>query len=102
MAFCDSCVPDLFNSIQYPNTSGKGASLYGGRWNGKGSEAVYAAANPSLALDVVVHFSDLPAGYGLTPIDIPERLVEVVRDDRLPLGWGPTDSRTLCAWSAIT
>ncbi|MBC8167872.1 MAG: RES domain-containing protein [Bryobacteraceae bacterium] len=76
------------SSLKYPNNSGVGASIHGGRWNPKGVEVIYAAGSPSLAaLEILVHFSVLPAGYGLTAIDIPDGLVEVLTDSRLPTDW---------------
>jgi len=38
--------------------SGKGASIYGARWNSPGIELIYTAANRSLAMaEVFVHFT---------------------------------------------
>ena len=56
---------------------GEGARLLGGRWNSPGRPAVYAAANPSLAvLEVMVHLDlppDLmPPDYRLLAIEIPD------------------------------
>lgn len=46
--------------------SGKGAEIYGGRWNNPGKPVLYTSATMSLAfLEVLVH---LP--YGMTPEDL--------------------------------
>ncbi|MEP7367032.1 MAG: RES domain-containing protein [Acidobacteriota bacterium] len=59
-------------SSKYPQNSGIGAALYGGRWNPKGVEVIYAAATASLAaLEVLVHYSVLPRGFVLSEIRIP-------------------------------
>lgn len=54
---------------KYPSSSGKGAALYGGRWNSK-------------------HFSALPRDFVLTEIRVPETvLVEQISRNELPRGW---------------
>lgn len=69
---------------------GKGAELFGGRWNSAGHPAIYAAASPSLAvLEVLAHL-DLPAelmpdDYHLLAIEIPDD-APVERLDAAPAG----------------
>lgn len=61
----------LCRSLYRPD-DGSGAAVYGGRWNAKGVPVVYVAANASLAaLEVLVHYSELPDKYSLTKISIP-------------------------------
>lgn len=61
------------HSSRYPGNDAKGAALYGGRWNPKGAEVVYASASRSLAaLEILVHYSVLPKDFVITPILIPE------------------------------
>ncbi len=69
--------------------SGKGSSLYGGRWNSKDTYAVYTAQSRSLALlEVVVHVGKVPAdGYCLATIEIPDHSIQRVPLDSLPPGW---------------
>lgn len=54
--------------------SGQGSKLYGGRWNERGTPAVYTATSVSLALlEVIVHvgdYADLPAQYTVTVIEV--------------------------------
>ncbi len=55
--------------------SGKGAKLYGGRWNSFGLPALYTAEHISLAvLEILVHTKNLrtPLNYYLITIEIPE------------------------------
>jgi RES domain-containing protein len=77
------------SSSRYASHSGRGAALHAGRWNPPGVEAIYAAANPSLAaLEILVHFAVLPLDFVLTEIHIPDGLaIEFVTDDRLPRDW---------------
>jgi len=77
------------SSALFPADSGRGAALYGGRWNRAGTEAIYAAQTASLAaLEVLVHYSVLPKDHVLTEIQIPDAL-EILRweEDMLPIGW---------------
>jgi RES domain-containing protein len=83
---------------KYPSNSGFGAARYGGRWNPKGLEVLYASASVSLAsLEVLVQFAVLPHDYVLTEIQIPNDVAIVtLDDDDLPEGWdgGTLLSRT--------
>ncbi|HET9096502.1 MAG TPA: RES family NAD+ phosphorylase [Candidatus Baltobacteraceae bacterium] len=68
--------------------SGEGAALAGGRWNQKGTRAVYAASTRSLAaLEILVHIDrfDVPADYVFASAQLDERDVVPVGD--LPRDW---------------
>ena len=57
--------------------SGKGAKLYGGRWNSFGLPALYTAEHISLAvLEILVHTKNLrtPLNYYLITLEIPENV----------------------------
>lgn len=57
--------------------SGKGAAIYGNRWNSKGVEILYTAESRALAMaEVLVHLSlsSLPEDYMMVEIDIPDSL----------------------------
>jgi RES domain-containing protein len=77
------------SSGKYPSDSGAGAGLYGGRWNPRGIDVVYASATASLAaLEILVHFSILPREFVLTQINIEASIrIEVVDAAVLPAGW---------------
>jgi RES domain-containing protein len=81
-------------SRRYPANDGLGASLYGGRWNHKGTPVIYAAASRALcALEVLANASDLPDDYVLTPIELPDGLgVISLLTDGLPPGWSAARS----------
>ena len=69
----------------FADLDGKGARLYGGRWNSPGRPMVYAASSAPLAvLEVRVHLDLppdlLPADYVLTTIDFDDLLLEEVID----------------------
>lgn len=65
------------NSSKYPPNSGKGAAIKGGRWNRHGFEAIYTAASRLLAvLEILVHYAVLPRDFMVSPVRIPESLVQ--------------------------
>lgn len=60
-------------SSRYPANDGLGASLYGGRWNHKGTPVIYTAASQALcALDVLANADELAADYAVTRIELPD------------------------------
>ena len=72
------------------NLSGRGAEVNGGRWNGKGTPALYTAASRALAvLEVAVHvpFGILPINYRMMTIDVPHEAMEVFAIADLPRDW---------------
>ncbi len=71
--------------------SGKGAAINGARWNSKGVEMIYTAANRSLAMaEVAVHFTwaTLPDDYMMMTIEIPDDIsITELLVDELPKDW---------------
>jgi RES domain-containing protein len=70
--------------------SGKGAMLYGARWNSKGKPALYTAASISLAmLEVAVHINPIkvPKDLQLVKIQVPELLIKKVSMEDLDPSW---------------
>ncbi len=71
--------------------SGKGAALYGVRWNQAGTEMIYTAQNRSLAMaEVAVHLTlaTLPNDYLMISIFIPDEIeVKELPSDDLPEDW---------------
>ena len=72
--------------------SGRGAELYGGRWNAVGTPALYAAANPSLALlEVLVNTSRqlLPPTLCLVTLELPQKAEDIAGPDTglFPKAW---------------
>jgi RES domain-containing protein len=68
-----------------------GAKQFGGRWNSKGTEALYFAESESLcSLEVFVHVSNDPniiKQYDLYRIDMPEELIVKLEQEDLPPSW---------------
>jgi RES domain-containing protein len=68
-----------------------GAKLYGGRWNSKGTEALYFAESESLCcLEVFIHVNNDPGiikQYDLYVIDMPEELIVKLEQEDLPSTW---------------
>jgi RES domain-containing protein len=49
--------------------------MFGGRWNERGTRAVYTAASRSLAvLEIIVNYAALPRDFVITPVRIPDRV----------------------------
>jgi RES domain-containing protein len=76
-------------SNRYAVDDGVGASLYGGRWNQKGTPVIYAAESRALcALEVLATSGELADDYVATPIEIPDEIaVTVIPVSELPAGW---------------
>ena len=76
-------------SGRYPANDGIGASLYGGRWNHKGTPVIYAAASRALcALEVLANASELAGDYIVVPIEVPDDLgATTLSVDSLPSNW---------------
>ena len=70
---------------------GEGARLHAGRWNSEGIPLVYAAATISLAaLELLVNadIQDMPAGYVVIPVEIPESVhIETLELSTLSKNW---------------
>jgi RES domain-containing protein len=68
--------------------TGTGAKLYGGRWNKKGTAAIYTSEARSLAmLELVVHFNSIVAfeqSYSYITLEIDEREVLTLDVSNLP------------------
>ena len=70
--------------------NGKGAELYGGRWNSKGTRVLYMSESRALAvLEILVHLTiEIPDKYLLGGAEIPVDLeIETVPENELPAGW---------------
>ena len=71
--------------------SGKGAAIFGNRWNSKGIEMLYTAESRALAMaEVLVHLSlaNLPDDYMMIEIEIPDSIqVEILNFNSLSENW---------------
>jgi RES domain-containing protein len=71
--------------------SGRGAQMYGGRWNPKGLAALYTAETPAQALlEFLPHFPETcaPPNLVLVTISTPDTLkIEEIRQSDLPEDW---------------
>lgn len=77
--------------------SGKGAELYGGRWNSKGVPVVYCAESRALAVTEIIAYTPpglIPEGYVLNIIEVPvensrsdSAVLYSVDPDSLPESW---------------
>jgi RES domain-containing protein len=73
-------------SGRYPPNDGLGASLYGGRWNHKGTPVIYGVASRALcALEILANANELAGDYVATPIELPDDLAVITLSiDSLP------------------
>jgi RES domain-containing protein len=71
--------------------SGKGASLFGNRWNSKGVEMIYTSESRSLAMaEVLVHLTlnQIPKDYKMLCIEIPDTIkYKAITQKDLPKTW---------------
>ena len=72
--------------------SGKGAALYGARWNSKGTEVIYCSESRALAMaEVAVHLSleNLPKDFVMLEIDVPDSIsiAPPLTDEELRSSW---------------
>lgn len=75
---------------RYTDLLGKGAQIYGGRWNSKGRPMVYTSSSRALALtECLVHLStDTLPELVLMSIEIPKGVaIEEIKMNELPQGW---------------
>ena len=81
-------------SGRHPANDGVGASIYGGRWNHKGTPVIYTAASRALcALEVLVNADELADDYISIEIEIPDDLgCTSMEIPDLPLGWDANPS----------
>jgi RES domain-containing protein len=73
-------------SSRYPASEGLGASLYGGRWNHKGTPVIYTSGTVALcALVVLVNADELAGDYFVTTIEVPAYIaIATISLDELP------------------
>lgn len=77
-------------SCQYINDlTGKGAAMYGGRWNSKDTYMLYTAQSAALALlETVVHIGRIPEqGFCMIAIELPASKIMKVTEHKLPANW---------------
>lgn len=78
--------------------SGNGAAINGGRWNGLGYPALYAASSRSLAiLEVLVHLrqTEPPTDYRVVVLYVPDTMPATTLTQRqLPDNWKQNDTHT--------
>ena len=68
--------------------SGKGAELYGGRWNSKGNAMVYTGQSIALCVtEIAVHtpLGKIPEDYVLVHLEVPDDSIHEVK--KLPSDW---------------
>lgn len=69
----------LWRSSDHADLSGRGGVRFDGRWHSRGRRIVYLSDHPASALlEILVHLEidaeDLPSGYQLLAVDIPEHV----------------------------
>ncbi len=80
--------------------TGKGAEIYGGRWNLKGTAAIYAGLTPEIAaLEKLVHTSQILPELVLVEITLPDDNKLYIRPtkENLPTDWDALPSSNTSA-----
>ena len=79
----------IANCQYIDDLSGRGAAMYGGRWNSKEVYMLYTAESPALALlETVVHVARIPEkGYCMIELEIPGNSMQAINADQLPADW---------------
>ena len=72
--------------------SGKGAEMYGGRWNSKGVPVLYCSESRALAITEIIAYTPpglIPEGYVLNIIEAPDNLglLHIIPPESLPDHW---------------
>jgi RES domain-containing protein len=71
--------------------SGRGAELYGGRWNSPGNKVVYSTSTASLALLETVAWTSmatlLAGGFVLIVLECPEKSIKEIAPSELSKYW---------------
>ncbi len=71
--------------------SGKGAELYGGRWNSKGTALIYTAETRALCMaEIAVHIplGILPRDYKLIALEFPDATKILIPESKnIPVDW---------------
>jgi RES domain-containing protein len=81
----------IANSKRIKDLSGEGARLYGGRWNPKGTPALYTSDSTALAtLETLVHspLALMPENRSILTLELPAHLeVLILPLEELPSKW---------------
>ena len=77
----------LWRISNHADLSGEGGRRVGGRWHERGRPVVYLSEHPALALlENLVHLEidpeDLPSGYQLLTVDVPDGRIESLGEFR--------------------
>ena len=80
----------LSKNIYANDLTGKGAEIYGGRWNSIGTPMIYTAESRALcAVEIAVNtpLSNIPTDYSIISFQIPEENITSVKEKILPINW---------------
>lgn len=76
--------------VHIQEISGKGAELYGGRWNSRGTPMLYctetlSVAVAEIALRIPLHI--IPENSRVMKLELPDSKIYELNKDKLPKGW---------------
>jgi RES domain-containing protein len=80
----------LSSNIYAEDLSGKGAELFGGRWNSIGTPVVYTASSRALAMAEVavhLHFQKIPKDMMMVELYLPEHSMTSIPIQELNNNW---------------
>ncbi len=80
----------LSKNIYANDLTGKGAEIYGGRWNSVGTPLIYTAESRALcAVEIAVNtpLSNIPTDYSIISFQIPDDNITSIEEKILPINW---------------
>ena len=80
----------VWRASDHTDLSGQGGMVSAARWHQRGTPVVYCADHPATALlEKLVHvdIEDMPRGYTLLTVEVPETAPHRINASDLPDGW---------------
>ncbi len=80
----------LSKNIYANDLTGKGAEIYGGRWNSVGTPLIYTAESRALcAVEIAVNtpLYNIPTDYSIISFQIPDETITFVEEKILTINW---------------